>query len=98
MSNHVLWRALTRFDTALRLAEAHAGRSLDGNCERSLDAHRRVLSHLVDTTLSGLLSEAMKAANRILCAAAPIAELKKIQIVRHSIERMQERLAHVRSG
>ena len=98
MDDDELRQALARFDATLRQVERHAGRGLDADCERRLDAHRRVLVHLLETDAAVLVTEVVKAAKRTLLADEPAAELQEIQVVRHSIERMLERQARVRPG
>lgn len=95
MDREELRQALVHFDATLRKVEAQAGRGLDDTCERMLDAHRRVLVHLLDQDAAGLVFEAVKAAKRALLSDEPAAELQEIQIARHSIERMIARQADV---
>lgn len=72
--------------------------SIDEDCAHSLDAHRPVLLHLLDTDAAGLTCEAVKSARRAIFAKSPSVEPQEIQVICQSTGQMRAQRQDYRPG
>ncbi|RPE77227.1 hypothetical protein [Vulcaniibacterium tengchongense] len=86
-----LQQELARFAATLAQAGRRAGRGLDHDFERRLDAHRRVLSDMLGADGAPLVMDAVVAAKSALRAREPFHDLRAMERARDTLERFARR-------
>lgn len=88
-----LQHELARFNAALGQVPRMAGRGLDHDFERRLDAHRRTLSDMLDADGVSVVMDTVAAAKSALTAAEPFHDLRALAMAQETLGKLVRRRA-----
>jgi hypothetical protein len=89
---------LARFNASLRLVSRRAGRGLDYDFERTLDAHRRTLSDMLGPDGTPVVMDTIAAAKSALTASEPFHDLQAMARAQDTLGRLVRRWAMRMAG
>lgn len=88
-----LQHELARFNAALGQVQRLAGRGLDHDFERRLDAHRRMLSDMLDADGVSVVMDTVAAAKSALTSAEPFHDLRALARAQETLGKLVRRRA-----